>query len=62
MKIIKIEKLKNNKYRLEFEDNSLITYDNIILKYNLLFKKDINNDMYNKIIEENKQYSSTQIK
>ena len=56
MKIIKIEKLKNNKYKLKFENDSLVTYDDIILKYNLLFKKNIDMNIYNKIIDENKYY------
>lgn len=56
MKIIKIEKLKNNKYKLKFENDSLITYDDIILKYNLLFKKNIDMNIYNNIIDENKYY------
>ena len=56
MKIVKIEKLKNGKYKLNFEDDSIITYDEVILKYNLLFKNNIDSNMYNKIIEENRYY------
>ena len=42
MKIIKYEKKKNGKYKILLEDNNTIdTYEDVILNNNLLLKKDI---------------------
>ena len=55
MKIIKYEKNKNGKYKIILEDNNKInTYEDVILKNNLLYKKNINEEDYNNIIEDNK--------
>ena len=56
MKIEKIKKLKSGKYKLELDnDQSIITYDDVILKNNLLYNKEIDNDklneLYNKPLE-----------
>lgn len=56
MKIRKIEKCKNNKYKLYIEDNIITTYDDVILENNLLYKTNIKNDLYNKIINDTKYY------
>ncbi len=56
LKIEKIEKLKNGKYKIYFESDSIIVYDNVILKNNLLYKKDIDNDTYKRILEDNNYY------
>lgn len=56
MLITKIQKLKNNKYNLIIDGEKIITYDNVILDNNLLFKKEINKDLYNKIIEDTNFY------
>lgn len=62
MKIIKYEKNKNGKYKIHLEDNSTIsTYENVILKNNLLYKKDIQQDTYEKIIEDN-EYEQAYLK
>ena len=52
MKIEKIKKEKNGTYKLIMENDELITSDDVILKYNLLFKKDIDNDTYKKVKDE----------
>lgn len=55
MKIIKYEKKKNGKYKILLEDNKAInTYEDVILKNNVLFKKEIEEDTYNNIINDNK--------
>lgn len=65
MKIEKITKLKSGKYKLKLEDGStIITYDDVIIKNNLLYSKNINMhlqkniykqteyfDIYNKIVK-----------
>lgn len=65
MKIDKITKLKNGKYKLKLEDGtSITTYDDVIIKNNLLYSKDISIslqknickqteyfDIYNKIVK-----------
>lgn len=49
MKIVKIEKCANNKYKIILENKTIITYDNVILKYNLLYKNDLNDNDITKI-------------
>lgn len=58
MKIKKIKKL-NNKYLITLEDNiEIITYDEVILKNNILYKKEITEEQLNKIKEENEYYET----
>ena len=56
MKLQKIEKLKNNKYKIHLENEKLITFDNVIIENNLLYKKNIDNDLYNKILLDTEYY------
>lgn len=57
MKIEKIVKLKSGKYKIVLDNNEQITiYDDVILNNNLLFHKEIDNDIYEKIKEENNYY------
>lgn len=54
MKIIKYKKGTNGKYKLFLEDGTIIdTYEDVILNNNLLYKKEIDNDLYNIIINDN---------
>ena len=56
MKIKKIQK-KNNKYKIILEDNNIIeTYDEVIIKENILYKKEITEELKNKIEKQNKYY------
>lgn len=56
MKIMKIQK-KNNKYKIILEDNNIIeTYDEVIIKENILYKKEITVELKDKIEKENKNY------
>lgn len=54
MKINKFKKVGKNKYKIIFDNIDLILYEDVILKYDLLIKKDVDLDLIDKIIEENK--------
>ena len=56
MNIEKIIKLKNNKYKIVFDDHEITTYDNVILDNNLLYKKNIDKENYDKIIKDTNYY------
>jgi len=56
MQITKIKKLKGNKYSLTIDNYNIVTFDNVILKYNLLYNKIIDEKTYTKILEETKYY------
>lgn len=57
MKIEKIKKTKSGKYILELDNNEKIkTYDEVILKNNLLFNKEIDSELLNKLNIENNYY------
>ena len=57
MKIDKIKKLNSGKYKIEFEDkNKIITYDDVILKHNLLFNKEIDSNKLNELNIDTKYY------
>ena len=53
MKIIKYKKIKN-KYRVYFDNEEVDLYEEIILKYNLLLKKEIDSKLLEEIKESNK--------
>ena len=57
MRINKFKKVGSNKYRIYFDNNSLLLYEDVILKYNLLYKKEIDSDLLLEIDEENKKAS-----
>ncbi len=58
MKIDKIKKLTGNRYQITFSDKTkLITYDEVILKNNLLYKKELDPDELKIIEQENNYYS-----
>lgn len=55
---MKIKKLKT-KYKIELDNKpSIITYEDIILKYNILYKKDLSDDLIDKILKENLFYDA----
>ena len=56
MQIEKYKYLNGNKYKIFFEDNSITLYEDIIIKYNILSKKNLTNDEITKYINENKYY------
>ena len=58
MKIISIKK-QNNKYKIKLEGNvTLETYDDVIIKNNILYKKEIDEKLKKIIEEENKYYDT----
>lgn len=59
MKIDKIKKLKNGKYKVELDNKEAITlYDEVIINNNLLFNKNIDNELLNKINKDNDYYKN----
>jgi len=57
MKIIKYRKQGNGKYRLFLENDIKIDlYEEVIIKNNLLYKKEIDNEIIKKIDEDNNNY------
>lgn len=57
MKIEKIKKLNSGKYKIELEGKEkIITYDDVILKHNLLFNKDIDSSKLNELNIDTKYY------
>ena len=58
MKIKSIKK-QANKYKIILEDNTIITtYDDIIIKNNILYKKELDEDLIKKIEQENNYYEA----
>ena len=58
MKIKTIKKI-NNKYKIILENNEIITtYDEIIIKKNILYKKELTEEIIKEINEENEYYDS----
>lgn len=58
MIIKKIKKLRNGKYEINFDNGEkIITYDDVILKNNLLYNKEIDSKVYNELNKENNYYS-----
>ena len=56
MKIDKIKK-SGKKYKIVLEDGTEIkTFDDVIINYNLLYHKDIDDILLNKIIKDNAYY------
>ena len=57
MKILKYEKKKNGMYQVFFDNgNDIDISEEIILKYGLLLKKEADNKLIDKMLEENKIY------
>ena len=58
MQINKFKKISRSKYKVIFDNTEIILYEDIILKYDLLLKKDIDVYDLDKIIEENSFYDA----
>lgn len=57
MKVLKYKKSRNGKYIVYFDDGrSTILYEDVILKYNLLLKKEISDDLFKEINDINFEY------
>ena len=61
MYINKYKKVGKNKYKVYFEREEITLYEDIILKHNLLIKKDISLEELDEIIKENKDYDAYNI-
>ena len=49
----------NSKYKIQFDNNqTIITYDNVILENNLLYDKKITSEILNKIKEDTNYYEN----
>ena len=62
MKVNKFKKIGKSKYKVFFDNTELILYEDVILKYDLLIKSDIDLELIDKIIEENRYYDSLRVK
>lgn len=56
MKLEKIVKMKDNKYKIYIDGEAILTFDNVLLENDLLYKKDIDFSLYNKIIKDTLYY------
>lgn len=56
MRIIKYKKIGKDKYKVYFENEELTLYEDVILKYNLITKKNIDLDLLEDVLESNKYY------
>jgi len=58
MEILKYKKIGKNKYKISFDTVELTVYEDIIFKYDLLLKKDIDISILDKIVDDNKYYEA----
>lgn len=58
MKIIKYKKIGLNRYKIFLDDTSIILYEDIILKYNLLLKEEIDIKTIDDVLNENRYYDA----
>lgn len=56
MKILKYKKINNNKYLVEFDSGGLELYEEVILSFELLLKKNIEEAEYRALLLENLYY------
>lgn len=58
MRILKIKKLKNGKYKLTLDNGDILElYDDVILKSNILYTKEVNEELLKEINKDNSYYS-----
>lgn len=58
MEIKSYKKVKGNLYEVIIDDEKVELYDDIIIKYNLLLKKDLDKKEFNRLINENDSLSA----
>lgn len=56
MNINKITKLKNNKYKIEIDNDEIVTYADVILENNILYNKTIDKKTLKEVEEKTKFY------
>ena len=58
MRILNIKKLKNGKYKLTLDNGEILElYDDVILKSNILYTKEVNEELLKEINKDNSYYS-----
>ena len=60
MIIKNITKDKKGKYQINFDDNKISTYDDVILENKLLYKREINDEDLKQILSQTEYYDSYQ--
>ncbi len=58
MHIQEIKKMASGKYKIKIDDEVLITYDDVLLKNNILTKKDISDDIYHQLKKDHLYYDA----
>ena len=61
MKIIKYKKMSKGRYKITFDTNEVILYEDIIIRNNLLLLKDIDLETLEKVLDENRKYEAYDI-
>ena len=59
MNITKFIKDKGNKYKVIIDNDEYVLYDDAILKYSLLSKKYIDNELFEEVIKYNDSLNSS---
>lgn len=59
MKILKYKKGKRNEYKIITDKGEYTIFDDVIIKYELLLKKELKEQEWNKILKENNYYKLT---
>lgn len=58
MKVQIVGKTKSGKYKVKVDDKTINTYDDVLINNKLIYKKEIDNDMLNKINKDNIYYDA----
>ena len=61
MKIVKYKKMSKGRYKITFDTNEVILYEDVIINNNLLLLKDINLETLEKVLDENRKYEAYDI-
>lgn len=61
MKINRFRKIKNGKYEIELDHDTIEVHESLILKYNLLITKELDSKTLEKIRKENQIYDAYQV-
>lgn len=58
MKINKIKQLKDGRYKIKLEDEEITTYDDVLINNGILYKKELDEELINKIKIDNEYYAA----
>ncbi len=61
MKIIKYKKMSKGRYKITFDTNEVILYEDIIIRNNLLLLKDVDLETLEQVLKENREYEAYDI-